>query len=95
MSFRCNELEPDNGTYQDTYAWILYELKEYELAKEWLLKALLNGSDKSAVVVEHYGDILYKLGEIDEAIHQWKKAKELGGASDFLNQKIEEGKLYD
>ena len=95
MSFRCNELELDNGTYQDTYAWILYELKEYELAKEWLLKALLNGSDKSAVVVEHYGDILYKLGEIDEAIHQWEKAKELGGASDFLNQKIEEGKLYD
>ena len=39
--------------------------------------------------------ILYKLGEVDEALNQWKKAKELGGISDFLNQKIEEGKLYE
>jgi tetratricopeptide (TPR) repeat protein len=95
MSFRSNELEPNNGTYQDTYAWVLYELKEYELAKEWLLKALLNGSDKSAVVVEHYGDILYRLGEVYEALNQWKKAKELGDASEFLDKKIKEGKLYE
>jgi tetratricopeptide (TPR) repeat protein len=95
MSFRCNELEVDNGTYQDTYAWILYELKEYKLAKEWLLKALLNGSDKSAVVVEHYGDILYRIGEAREALNQWKKAKELGGDSKSLNQKIEEERLYE
>lgn len=95
MSFRCNELERDNGTYQDTYAWILYQLGEYDLAKEWMLKALKNGGEKSAVVVEHYGDILYKLGNIDKAIIQWKKAKELGEASQFLNQKIEEGKLYE
>ena len=95
MSLRCNEIEIDNGTYQDTYAWILYEMKEYENAKEWMEKALVNGGDKSAVVVEHYGDILYKLGNVDKAISQWKKAKELGEASQFLNQKIEEGKLYE
>jgi tetratricopeptide (TPR) repeat protein len=95
MSLKCNELEKDNATYQDTYAWILYELKEYEQAKEWMLKALTNGGDKSAVVVEHYGDILYQLGDVESAISQWKKAKELGEASKFLNQKIEEGKLYE
>jgi tetratricopeptide (TPR) repeat protein len=95
MSLKCNELEKDNGTYQDTYAWILYELKEYVKAKEWMLKALTNGGDKSAVVVEHYGDILYQLGDVESAISQWKKAKELGEASKFLNQKIEEGKLYE
>ena len=95
MSLKCNELEKDNGTYQDTYAWILYELKQYVKAKEWMLKALTNGGDKSAVVVEHYGDILYQLGDVESAISQWKKAKELGEASKFLNQKIEEGKLYE
>ena len=95
MSFRCNELRADNGTYQDTYAWILYKLKQFELAKEWLLKALLNGGEKSSVVVEHYGDVLYRLDKVDEAIKQWKKAKELGDASEFLNQKIKEGKLYE
>ena len=95
MSFRCNDLEPGNGTYQDTYGWILYQLKEYELAKKWLLKALSNGSEKSPVVVEHYGDVLYRMGEKKQAIDQWKKAKELGGEGNFLNKKIQEGELYE
>ena len=95
MSHKCNELEKDNGTYQDTYAWILYELAEYEQAKIWIQKSLSNGSDMSAVVVEHYGDILYKLGEVKDAVYQWEKAKELGQASEILNKKIEEGKLYE
>ena len=95
MSFRCNELERDNGTYQDTYAWILYQLGEYALAKEWMLHALKNGGDSSAVVVEHFGDILYQLGDIEAAITQWKKAKELGDPSELLNKKILEGKLYE
>ena len=95
MSLKCNELEKENSTYQDTYAWILYQLSEYEKAREWIQKSLANGSDSSAVVVEHYGDILYQLGETENAIIQWKKAQELGEASNFLNQKIEEGKLYE
>jgi len=95
MSYKCNELKTDNDTYQDTYAWILYELKEYEEAKKWMEKALKNGGDKSAVVVEHYGDILYQLGDVESAIIQWKKAKELGEASKFLDKKLEDGKLYE
>jgi tetratricopeptide (TPR) repeat protein len=95
MSFKCNELEQNNGTYQDTYAWILYKLKDYENAKKWMLKSLKNGSDVSAVVVEHYGDILYKLGEIEEAIIQWEKAKKLGVGSKNLDEKIAEQKLYE
>ena len=95
MSLKCNELEQDNGTYQDTYAWVLYQLSEYKIAKEWIQKSLANGSDASAVVVEHYGDILYQLGDKEGAINQWKIAKKLGEASKFLPQKIEEGKLYE
>ena len=95
MSFKCNELQPNNGTYQDTYGWVLYALKEYKEAKLWLIKALSNGSDTSPVVVEHYGDVLYILGEAEEAVNQWKKAKSLGGNSKFLNKKIKEKKLYE
>jgi tetratricopeptide (TPR) repeat protein len=95
MSYKCNELEKENGTYQDTYAWVLYELKEYDEAKEWMEKALKNGGDKSAVVVEHYGDILYQLGDVESAIIQWKKAKEFGEESKFLDKKLEDGKLYE
>ena len=95
MSFLCNDLGKDNATYQDTYAWILYELKDYKSAKKWMLKSLKNGGDKSAVVVEHYGDILFQLGDINNAINQWKIAKELGEGSKQLDQKIANGKLYE
>lgn len=95
MSYKCNELEKENGTYQDTYAWILYELADYEQAKIWIQKSLANGSDMSAVVVEHYGDILYKLGNVEDAIIEWEKAKKIGEASKFLDKKIEDGKLYE
>ena len=70
-------------------------MKEYKESKEWIVKALSNGGEKSPVIVEHYGDILYKLGNIKEAKKQWNKAKEIGGASRFLFQKIEQGKLYE
>ena len=95
MSYKCNELDVDNGTYQDTYAWILYKLADYEQAKIWMQKSLNNGGNLSAVVVEHYGDILYQLGNVEDAIIEWEKAKKLGKASKFLDKKIEDGKLYE
>ena len=95
MSFKSNQIEKDNGTYQDTYAWVLYQLKEYNKARDWLLKALSNGGDESAVIIEHYGDVLYQLGEKKEAIDQWLKAKKIGEGSGFLNKKIQEEKLYE
>lgn len=95
MSFKCNELEQNNGTYQDTYAWILYQMGDYVQAKTWMQKSLKNGGNTSAVVVEHYGDILYKLGDVQLAVEQWKRAKELGDGSKILSKKITEGRLYE
>ena len=95
MSKRCNELEPNNGTYQDTYAWILYCLAEYKSALEWIERAIKNGGDKSAVIIEHYGDILFKLGQKQEAVNQWKRAKSIGEGSDLLNKKINNEDLLE
>ena len=95
MSYKCNELEPNNSTYQDTYAWVLYQLKEYILANEWLLKSLENGGDKSAVIIEHYGDVLFHLEDIENAVIQWKKAKEIGGGSKYLDKKIIDKKIHE
>ncbi|MBO98075.1 MAG: hypothetical protein CMD34_04195, partial [Flavobacteriales bacterium] len=64
-------------------------------AKKWILKALENGGEKNAIIVEHYGDILYKLGETKEAIKNWEKAKELGEGSIYLERKIQEKELYE
>ena len=95
MSKRCNELEPNNGTYQDTYAWVLYCLEDYENSRLWLEKALKNGGDNSAVIIEHYGDVLFKLGLKKEAVNQWIKAKSTGIGSELLDKKIENEKLFE
>ena len=67
----------------------------YDKAQEWLERALISGGNQSAVIVEHYGDVLYQLGKVAEAVEQWKKAKELGSETPFIDQKINEQKLYE
>ena len=44
---------------------------------------------------EHYGDILFKLNRTSEAVVKWKEAKQLGGNSEKLDQKIAEQKYID
>ena len=94
MSKRCVELSPNQPTYQDTYGWVLYKLKRFNEAKEWLQKAV-EGDDKSPVVIEHYGDVLYQLNQKKEALEYWIKAKNIGGDSEMLNKKVSEGVLYE
>ena len=96
MSRESNALEPDQGSYEDTYGWIMYKQGKYKEAKEWTEKSLSHGSDKSATVLEHYGDILFRLGELNNAFEYWQKAKNAGeGASEFLDRKLESRKLIE
>jgi tetratricopeptide (TPR) repeat protein len=96
MSKESNTIEPDQGSYEDTYGWIMYKQGKYKEAKEWTEKSLSHGSDKSATVLEHYGDILYKLGDMNKAYEYWQKAKNAGdGASEFLDKKLESKKLIE
>lgn len=85
--------EPNNSTYLDTYAWILYKQKKYAEALIYIKRAYLNGGDKNDVIVEHYGDIQYKNGNLDEAVQLWEKSKELGNKSEQLQIKIDTRKL--
>ena len=95
MSKKSNQLSPNNASFQDTYAWILYQQKKYKEAKIWIVKAYENGCDLSPVITEHYGDICFQLSEKSQAIIFWKKAKSLGKGSQFLDKKIAEKTLYE
>lgn len=86
---------PDNPTYLDTYAWVLFMRKDYTLAKFYMETAIKNGGDKNGVIVEHYGDILFMLGEKEKALEQWKNALGKGEVSKFLDQKIKQGRYID
>lgn len=95
MSKKSNEIERDNASYNDTYGWILYGLGRYEDAKLWLEKAVANGAANNAVILEHLGDVYYKLNNIETALDYWTKAKKAGTGSDNLDRKINEKKLIE
>ena len=88
MAIRANELVPDNVYYTDTYAWVLYKLGRYKEAEKIMKKCLGLEKNPSGANLEHYGDILLKLGKESEAMEYWKKAQQAGGASKELDQKL-------
>lgn len=94
MSKILVEKYPDNSTYLDTHAWVLYVMGNYKEARKYLEMAV-EDENASGTIVEHYGDVLYKLNEVNAAVEQWEKAKKLGDASSNLNKKIAEKKLYE
>lgn len=96
MSQKCIEEEPDNLTYIDTYAWILFKMERYEEAKAYAeLMLSLSEELDSEVLYEHIGDIYSKCGEIDKAVENWKKAVEKGGEKKILVKKIKKRRYID
>ncbi|MBP1614551.1 MAG: hypothetical protein H6Q13_1999 [Bacteroidetes bacterium] len=92
MSYKTVKTEPNNATYLDTYAWILFEKGNYAEARIYMDDAIKNGGDKSDVVVEHCGDIYYMTGDVKGAMEYWHKALDMGSKSDTLKRKIEKKK---
>ncbi len=83
---------PDNISYLDTHAWVLYNREKYKEAKKVMERAL--SLDKpSAINFEHYGDILFQLGDVEEAVEQWRKAKSMGSLNQEIDKKIANRKI--
>ncbi|MFW5759835.1 MAG: tetratricopeptide repeat protein [Cyclobacteriaceae bacterium] len=93
MSTKLIKRNPDAPNYLDTHAWVLYMQGDYSQAKKIIEKALQE--DASGTIIEHYGDILYKLGDIDGAVKQWQRAKGMDETSELIDKKIADRKLYE
>jgi Tfp pilus assembly protein PilF len=92
MAEMANDLAPNQPSFQDTYGWVFYQLKDYKSAKKWLAKAVEGSGEEDAAILEHYGDALSQLGEDDAAVSAWQKALALE-ASGELEKKIAERKV--
>ncbi len=90
MIEKVMKLEPDNPTYIDTYAWVLFVKKDYEGARKQIDAALkyIKGNKEDGSLYDHAGDIYYHLGLHDEALEFWKKADALDCDSKVLKMKI-------
>lgn len=93
MSSKLIKNNPDDPTFLDTHAWVLYMQGDYKEAKKFLELAL--EQDASGTILEHYGDVLFKLGDINNAVTQWNRAKGMDDTSDLIDKKIADRKLYE
>ncbi len=93
MSALLIKYNPDNSSYFDTYAWVLFSRGKYKEARKVMEKALSQG-EVSATHHEHYGDILFQLGDIDGAVKQWQKAKSMSSDNELIDKKIANRRLY-
>ncbi len=95
MSSKVVKRNPDNATYLDTHAWVLYNMGRFKEAKEYIEKAVKQDENVSGTIIEHYGDILFKLGDVNTAVEQWEKAKKMNVDSALIDRKIADRKLYE
>ncbi|HEX6223923.1 MAG TPA: tetratricopeptide repeat protein, partial [Chryseolinea sp.] len=94
MSSQLTKNSPDNPTFLDTYAWVLYTREKYKEARKVIERAISTGN-ANATHFEHYGDILFKLGDVNGAVQQWQKARGMNANSETLNKKIANRKMYE
>lgn len=92
---QLNKVAPNHPISLDAMAYVLYKMKDYDNAKQWLDKALQTGGNEEPNILEHYGDVLFQLGNATEAIQYWQKALDKGGNSTFLERKVKEGKMVE
>lgn len=96
MSLKTVTMEPGNGTYLDTYAYILFLKGDYQRAKIYQEMAIQDTKPEqaSSELYEHYGDILFKLGQTRLAVDNWKKALEKEPDNELIKRKIKDETYY-
>jgi len=88
MAKSANDLSPNQVSFQDTYAWVLFKRGNFQNALFWIKEALKNGGTEDPDVLEHHGDILWELNKKEDARIAWKMAIDAGGDKNQLNEKI-------
>ncbi|GAB4123956.1 MAG: tetratricopeptide repeat protein [Raineya sp.] len=92
-SKKLAESYPNNHNFQATYGVVLYKQNKLQEAKKVLEKAL--SIKETATIAEHYGDVLFKLGEKEKALSYWQKAQNMRGGSQLLAKKLINKQLYE
>lgn len=90
MAFTAISLDP-GPTNQDTYGWVLYQLEDYEEAFKYIDMAIDAEKEPSAEVLDHMGDVCFRLGKVKKAQRYWKKAQKEGLDTDEFKHKLANG----
>lgn len=98
MSRHTIEAEPKNTTFLDTYAWILFQQKQYEQARIYIDETLRNAAEAEldATLYEHAGDIYFRCNERAAALTFWQRALRLSKKAEqkaALRRKLQRKRL--
>ncbi len=100
MIIKCLELtkEDPQPSFLDTYAWVLYKQalieKDSKTKKNKLslskktMDECFNFGGNSAVIFDHYGDILFQLKDFEGAKEYWEKAIKIDTGNKIIEEKI-------
>jgi tetratricopeptide (TPR) repeat protein len=84
------DAEPDNQSFLDSLGWVLYKRSKFPEALVYFEKAIGPASRPDPVVLDHMGDVLYRLNQPADAVKHWKRAQErleqLNSARDDLKK---------
>jgi tetratricopeptide (TPR) repeat protein len=73
---RAVQAEPDNQSYLDSLAWVLYKRGQFDEALVHLQKAVGPSEFPDPIILDHLGDTLQRLGRTSEAEKYWQMASE-------------------
>jgi predicted Zn-dependent protease len=73
--------EPANVSFLDSMGWVLYKRGRFTEARQYLDRAIGKrpegeGRPGDPVVLDHRGDVLYRMGEKESAVLDWRHAAE-------------------
>jgi len=91
---KADKIAPNQPNFLDTYAWVLFQQKEYKQALAKIEQAY-KLSPNSFVIAEHYGDILFKSGQEAKAMELWLTSRDLGNTDEVLEKKIQTKKYHE
>lgn len=94
LSRRSLNLDPDNESSLDTYAWIMFKKGDYKESRAFIDRAMDKTAAPTAELYQHAGDIYYMNGEPDAAVEYWEKAAELEPDDPLLQKKIRNKAYY-
>lgn len=90
MSRKAITAEPENATYLDTYAWILFMQGKYADAQTYIEQAIAADTTLNSVVKEHTGDIYAMNGNLEKALNYWQQALSSDQNNAILQEKIKQ-----
>lgn len=94
MSAKAIAADP-NPNNLDTYAWVLFCLKDYAKAESYITKVLKQDKSPSSEVYSHAGDIFFHNGHGKKAVKYWRKALQLSPEDTLLQQKVMDETYYE